>query len=288
MLTTLLLLQVALPAPSWTRPPVPLADPKLSESSALVRSTTQPGLFWTLNDSDNPPQLFATDTAGHALGTWLVRGATNQDWEALAEGPCPSTGGRPKRDCLYIGDIGDNNRKRPFITIYRVREPRPGDSTPIPILDSLHATYPDGPRDAEAMVVDDAGTTWIISKELLQSPRIYRLNAGVHPWPARTDLAMTFVDTLPIPSASGAEFWVTDASWNGARDSLFVRTYGALFALPVVRGRPVATATRALCQLIGLGPQGEGVAWLGGGYFALSSEKLFRSPASIALARCAG
>lgn len=285
MLTAFLLVQVALPAPSWTRPPVPLADPKLSESSALVRSTAHPGVFWTLNDSDNPPQLFAIDTAGHRLGEVTVQGARNIDWEALAEGPCPGRGGR---GCLYIGDIGDNDRRKGSVIIYRVEEPRPGGVVTVPIVDSLHATYPDGARDAEAMAVGDDGTIWIISKELLQAPRLYRSAAGAQRWRPGTHLAMTFVDSLPIPSASGAEFWVTDATWNGARDSLFVRTYGALFVVPFGEGGPLTAATRPLCTLVGLGPQGEGVAWLGHGYFALSSEKLFRTPASIALAKCAG
>lgn len=288
MLIALVLLQVTLPAPSWSRPPIPLADPELSESSALLRSPSHPGVFWTLNDSDNPPVLFATDTAGRALGRVPVPGARNIDWEALADGPCPGAGSGGGRGCLYIGDIGDNQRKKPFVTIYRVREPGPGDTAALPVLDSLHATYPDGPRDAESMVVADDGSIWIISKELLQAPRIYRMVAGAGPWTPGAEPRMTLIDSLPIPSASGAEFWVTDASWNGAHDSLFVRTYGALYALPFVHGRPVASRTRVLCHLIGLGPQGEGLAWLGQGYFALSSEKLFRSPASIALARCAG
>lgn len=288
MITALLLIQVGFPAPTWTRPPVPLADPKLSESSALVRSPARPGVFWTLNDSDNPPQLFATDTAGHPLGTVTVRGARNIDWEGLADGPCPGSSARADRGCLYIGDIGDNDRRRRSVVIYRVTEPRPDDSTGVPIVDSLHATYPDGARDAESLVVGDDGTIWIISKELLQAPRIYRLAAGTERWAPGAARVMAFVDSLPIPSASGAEFWVTDATWNGPRDTLFVRTYGALFAVPFARGAPVAAATRPLCTLTGLGPQGEGVAWLGRGYFALSSEKLFRTPASIAVARCAG
>ena len=52
--------------------------------------------------------------------------------------------------------------------------------TAVAILDSLHLVYPDGARDAESLVVDFAGTIWIVSKELLQAPRLYRLVAG--PW----------------------------------------------------------------------------------------------------------
>ena len=287
MIAALLLLQVAVPEPRWSRPPVALADPTLTETSALVRSTAHPGVLWTLNDSDNPPELFATDTAGRALAKVHITGARNVDWEALASGPCPARlGTAPSTDCLYIGDIGDNDRIRPYVTIYRVPEPRPGLDSAVAILDSLRATYPDGARDAESMVVDPSGTIWIVSKELLRTPRIYRLDPGT--WGGPRWRAMTFIDSLPIPSATGIEHWTTDATWIGAGDTLIVRTYGALWTVPFRAGRPDVAAARPRCRLAGLGPQGEGVAWLGGDLFALSSEKLFRSPASVALVRCPG
>lgn len=287
MITALLLLQVAIPEPRWSRPPVALAAPTLTETSALVRSDAHPGVLWTLNDSDNPPELFAIDTAGRDLGRVTVVGAKNVDWEALADGPCPGVReARSPRRCLYVGDIGDNDRVRPFVTIYRVPEPRPGIDRTVPILDSLRAVYPDGARDAESMVVDDAGTVWIVSKELLREPRVYRLSYGA--WRGPSPRPMRLVDSLPIPSATGIEHWVTDATWMERGDTLIVRTYGALWTLPFRGGAPDIAATRPRCRLAGLGPQGEGVAWLGGDLFALTSEKLFRSPASVALVRCPG
>lgn len=290
MIVALLLLQLTVPAPAWSRPPVPLAEPTLTETSALVTSLAYPGVLWTLNDSGNPPELFATDTSGRALGRIRVLGAKNVDWEALASGPCPSprvpSTGAPTRQCLYVGDIGDNSRVRPFVTIYRVPEPRPGIDTTVEIIDSLRAVYPDGARDAESMVVDADGTIWIISKELLQSPHVYEIPR--RSWGGARAQTMVFVDSLPIPSASGIEHWATDATWLGRGDTLIVRTYGELWVVPFLGGRPHPNETRPLCSLQGLGPQGEGVAWLGKGLFGLTSEKLFRSPASIALVRCGG
>lgn len=286
MITALLLLQAAIPAPRWSRPPIALAEPTLSETSALVPSRAHPGVLWTLNDSGNPPELFATDTAGRALGRVLVVGARNNDWEALADGPCtvPAPPDAPR--CLYIGDIGDNKAERRAIRIYRVAEPRPGIDSTVPIRDSMRLVYPDGPRDAESMVVDARGTIWIVSKELLRSPRVYRLPPGT--WGGATRRTLQFVDSLPIPSSTGVEYWTTDASWSATGDTLMLRTYGVLWAVPFRDGRPVAAATRARCTLAGLGPQGEGLAALGGDLFALSSERLFGAPASIALVRCGG
>lgn len=286
MFASFLLLQVALPSPLWSRPPIPLADPRLLETSALVPSPTRSGLFWSLNDSGNPPELFAVDTGGRALGRVSVVGAENRDWEALATGACPAhrrTG--PRAVCLYIGDIGDNSAVRPLVVIYRVAEPDPTRDTAVAIIDSLLVRYPDGPRDAESMVVDARGDLWIISKERLRSPRVYRVPTNA--WRTRRTVTAIYTATLPIPSGDGVEQWTTDATWIHGGAALVVRTYGALWKVPFRLGRPVPRATKALCSLAGLGPQGEGVAWIAGDLYGLTSEKLFRTDASIALVRCA-
>lgn len=284
MLAALLLLQTALPAPAWSRPPRPLAE-GLSETSALVASAAHPGVLWTLNDGENPADLFAIDTTGRLLGVVHVAGAPNVDWEALARGRCPArrpTG--PLAACLYIGDIGDNSRVRKHLTIYRVREPDPARDSVVAVIDSLRFTYPDSARDAESMVVARNGDIWIVSKERLRAPRLYRIPASA--WRSRRIAVARSYGPLPIPSESGVEQWTTDASWSAEGRALIIRTYGALWRLPFVGREPQPRHTTALCSIVGLGPQGEGVAALGGGLYGLTSEKLMGSNASIALVRC--
>lgn len=284
MLALFLLLQTALPAPGWVRPPRPLPD-GLGESSALVVSPRTPGVLWTLNDGDNPTDLFAVDTAGALLGVIHVTRVRNFDWEALASGPCPAPRADPPHQCLYIGDIGDNFRSRAFVTLYRVAEPEPGRDSVIAPLDSLRFVYPDSARDAESMVVAPNGDVWIVSKERIRPPRLYRIPASA--WRSRRTAVARSYGSLPIPSASGVEQWTTDATWSADGRSMIIRTYGALWRLPFIGGEPQPRNTTPLCSIVGLGPQGEGVAALGGGLYGLTSEKLMGSSASIALARCA-
>jgi hypothetical protein len=152
------------------------------------------------------------------------------------------------------------------------------------ILDSLLVSYPDSARDAESMVVDARGDLWIVSKELVREPRLYRVPAAR--WGERGVAMAEFIATIPIPSARGVEHWTTDATW-GEGGALVIRTYGALWSVPFENGRPLPAGTRPLCSLVGLGPQGEGVAWLGGDLYAVTSEKLLGTPASITMVRCA-
>ena len=56
----------------------------------------------------------------------------------------------PAGNCLYIGDIGDNNHRRQTITVYRTAEPSPGDGTTTAV-ETFAANYPEGPQDAEGL-----------------------------------------------------------------------------------------------------------------------------------------
>jgi hypothetical protein len=262
----------------------------MAETSALVRAVYPPEMLWTLNDSDNAPTLFAIDSMGRLLGHARIEGARNRDWEALAAGRVPDRGLLPRaprprtRDAFFIGDIGDNRRQRPFVVIYQIDPPMVGRDSVVTILDSLRVSYPDSARDAESMVVDERGDIWIVSKELVREPRLYRIPAA-H-WGKRGVVKAEFVAALPIPSARGVEHWATDATW-GEGGALVIRTYGGLWSVPFRNGRPVPAETRPLCSLVGLGPQGEGVAWIEGDLYAVTSEKLLGTPASITMVRCA-
>src|SRR5690606_31958045 len=89
----------------------------LSESSGLARSQKHPGLFWTHNDSRSEPILYAITPDGELRAAITIKKAEARDWEALSSGPCPEGW------CLYIGDTGDNRRRRDVVTVYRIAEP---------------------------------------------------------------------------------------------------------------------------------------------------------------------
>jgi len=86
-----------------------------------------------------------------------VTGFRPRDLEDLALGPCGT------EQCLYLGDIGDNATRRDNVQFALVveREDYPDEVAPLRI---VRATYPDGPRDAEAMAVDASGDLWVVTK----------------------------------------------------------------------------------------------------------------------------
>lgn len=218
----------ATPGPT---PVMLLRDARLAESSALVASRRHPGLLWTVADSGNPAEVYGV-RAGRVLAAARVAGAANVDWEALSPGP---------GDTLWVGDIGDNERRRAEVTLYEIPEPAvSGDST---VRGRLHRLrYADGAHDAEALLVHPrTGRVLVITKDLV--------GAGVY---TARRLASRGVTTLH--RVADAPALVTDAAWSpdGRRMALRTYTHAELLGVPGAAASSVA---------LPLQRQGESLTW---------------------------
>ena len=148
----------------------------IAEASGLVASQRNADVLWTHNDSGDSPRIFALNTQGEFLGSFSLAGATALDYEDIAIGPGPQQG----ISYLYVGDIGDNFAIRSAgIQAYRVAEPTVsstgGDqSTALNGVDTITLVYPDGPRDAETLLVDPiSGDLYVVTKRDPQN-HVYR------------------------------------------------------------------------------------------------------------------
>lgn len=243
--------------------PKPIRD--LPEGSGVAVSRLTPGLLWSHNDS-GPPALVGVDASGTVTARVTVTGARVVDWEDLAAGPCA------QGSCLYIADIGDNNRVRQRVTIYRVPEPRPGETMTRPA-EAIDAVYPDGPHDAEALVVAGPDELFIISKAPARETALYRLKG---PLREGTPSRLERVAGLPLAAVTGAALSPdgTDVAVR-TNDALVFYAARELFAGRTAGGRPFDL--RPLRE-----PQGEGVAIGNGGVVYLAGEG-----GTLASLRCA-
>lgn len=142
----------------------------VSEASGLAVSRRVPGRLWIHNDSGEPV-LFALDEKGTVTGHLRISGAQVEDWEAVASARCEAG------SCLYIGDIGDNDAKRDHVTVYRVPEPDASANISASA-EAFHATYPDGPHDAETLLVAPDGRLHIVTKGNTSPIALYRFPAS--------------------------------------------------------------------------------------------------------------
>ncbi len=182
-------------------------DPRVTESSGLAASRQHPGVYWTHNDSDDGPHLYAVDgSTGDTVARLTLTGSgTPRDVEAISVGP---------GDRLCVAAVGDNlGGTWPYVWIYELPEPeRLQDAT-------VRATqyvvkYADGPRDAEAMVVHPkTGRVYLIDKH----------EDGGHLYEGPEKLSPSG-DNVFRPVAP-VELWTTDAALSPDGQHLAVRGY---------------------------------------------------------------
>ena len=266
------------PAAPQCRPAGPLVQvPDLPEASGIARSQRVPGRLWAHNDSGEPV-LVALDSKGAVTGRVAVSGARMEDWEAVGVGPCP-TG-----SCIYIADIGDNDAERERITVYRLAEPTAAAGT-ASVTDLFHATYPDGPQDAEALLITPEGSLYVVTKgeggpvAIYRFPRELRADATVQlervGKPRDGDEA---ADTTRITDGAVSP----DGEWVVLRSNRAVTFYRAAELL----AGNWRDAGRVDLEQLGE-PQGEGVAFGAGNTIYVTGEGGGKSrPGTFAILTC--
>ena len=182
-------------------------DPRITESSGLAASRLHPGVYWTHNDSDDGPYLYAVDSAtGETVARLTLTGiGSPRDVEAVSIGP----GNR-----IFVGDIGDNlGGTWPYVWIYELPEPKELKDATVRATQYV-VKYSDGARDAESMVVHPkTGRVYIVDKK----------EEGGHLYEGPAKLSATG-DNVFRPIAP-VELWATDAALSPDGEQLAVRGY---------------------------------------------------------------
>ena len=147
-------------------------DVRLKEISGMRSSKLNANRFWVHNDSGDAPKIYALSSSMKVEGEFLLKGAQHVDWEDMAGGTYQ---GKPY---LFIGDIGDNAARRSSITVYTVEEPQIGDSAQLAELlpTAIELVYPDGPRDAEALLFDERSEELLIVTKRDEKARVYAID----------------------------------------------------------------------------------------------------------------
>jgi hypothetical protein len=144
-------------------------------------------------------------------------------------GPCAADS---ELSCVYLGDIGDNMQRRERVQVLRVPEPESLDGRPL-TAEPLPFTYPDGPRNAEGLVVEPgSGRLFVVTKGLTSLGEVYRLD-GLG---SRQGGRAVYLATLHAPS--GFDFYTTAAAAHPGGEGILLRTYGRVWELrrPGARG----------------------------------------------------
>ncbi|MEV6553347.1 WD40 repeat domain-containing protein [Streptomyces sp. NPDC051597] len=183
-----------------------IKDPRIKESSGLAASRAHPGVYWTHNDSDDGPYVYAVDSrTGETVARITMTGVGRpRDVEAISVGPDGN---------VYVGDIGDNlGGTWKNVWIYKFPEPKRLKDATVKATQYV-VKYADGPRNAEALMVHPGtGRVYIASKK--------EGGGGLYEGPAHLSTAGTnvFRRVGDVP-------WVTDGAFSPDGTKLALRGY---------------------------------------------------------------
>jgi hypothetical protein len=248
-----------------------ITDPRLSELSGLA---TAGDTMLAMNDGGDRAEVYVLDGAC-AVADVHAADVDPYDPEDLALGADGT---------LWLADTGDNNRTRDTVALIGLHPD--GSST------LTRLSYPDGPHDAEALLLAPDGTPYVVTKEVLGASAVYRPDAPLAdgatvPMSHVLGLGFTLTGTPGGPVGRAGQLLVTGGAVSADGQRITLRTYTDAYVWPL-SGSDVVGALSGEPIRVPLpeSPQGEAIA------FAANNRDLLVSgegvPATVSVVPAAG
>ncbi|MFD0793314.1 hypothetical protein ACFQZX_06765 [Mucilaginibacter litoreus] len=258
---------------SKLKPESNLKSRDMDETSGLVVSALNPGVYYAHNDSGDTSRFFSIDAQGNLKTTIYFKGIEkNQnsvvDCEDIAVGPGPVK----NKSYVYLGDIGDNWASRKYITVYRFQEKSIWAATGVAHANAtaFNLKYPDGPKDAEAMTLDPVQKLLYIISKRGDSVGVYTAPLNLK---TADTITLTFRGKLFFSGIKPFK-WITAADISPDGSQILVRSYEKVYYWRRRDNEPVwETIRRAPRELpYKTEKQGEAIAFNldGSGYYTTS------------------
>ncbi len=254
---------------SSPKPVKALENKEIDEASGLAQSWAYANILYTHNDSGGEPFVYMLDTLGEYRGKLILEGVENRDWEDIAVGPGPDQ----NRSYIYVGEIGDNYARHENIFLYRFPEPEKLEDEIYVKPEIITLTYPDGPKDAETLMVDpENGDVYILSKRD-SSNTLYRVEKDK--LENQPEVTLEKIRKYPITMSTGG-----DISRDGSQ--ILVKNYWVVYHWNRMPGESIADAMKRDPVLLPYNPepQGEAITFSldGNSYYTLSEKRMRMEP----------
>ena len=251
---------------------------KIDEASGIASSMNNKDLLWTHNDSGDLARVYAIGLDGSHRGVLRLSGTIPRDWEDMCIGPGPEHG----FDYIYLADIGDNFSNRNKKIIHRIKEPIiESDSLLAPFdiktkdFETIVFKYPDGNRDAEALMIDPLTKDIFILSKRESSVHLYRL---AYPQSVSSVIMAEKVGSLTISPERRyyRSDQVTSADISRDGEKILIKTYYNVILIEKPKEDPMSSILsskqRNLYYIREIG--GEAVCWRWDqeGYYTISEE----------------
>ncbi|TDC34587.1 hypothetical protein E1211_17195 [Micromonospora sp. 15K316] len=175
---------------------------------------------------------------------------------------------------IWVADVGDNDRSRATIAVWKLA---PGADRPV----LYRMTYPDGPHDAEAMLVTGDGRPVVVTKfsANLYAPTGALRSGGSVPL-AKVGRVALPASTTSNPYGLLGRSAVTGAATAPDGRRVVLRTYADAFEFDVAGGDVIAALTGGTPRATPLPdePQGESISYSADGRSLLTVSETVDQP----------
>ncbi|WP_086838087.1 esterase-like activity of phytase family protein [Amycolatopsis kentuckyensis] len=234
-----------------------MKDSRIGELSGLVSDGSK---LYAINDGGSKVQVFVLGRDCKVQKV-LTDKTDPFDVEDLARTPDGT---------LWLSDTGDNQKGR--LTVALLEMNPQGKVT-------LHRLrYPDGQHDTEALIMDKAGTPYLITKDILGEARVYRPSGPLaSPGPTTLEKVGTVkiasTDTQGGPVGSIGSVLVTGGASTADGTAVALRTYTDAYVYAAPDGDVLAALQRNPVRIPLPGEkQGEAIAFDPDGTLISGSE----------------
>ena len=235
-----------------------ITDPGLAELSGLASD----GRSWyAVADSGGALRVPVLNPADCSVRDVWTSATDPYDVEDLALAP---------DGAVWLADTGDNQRRRETVALHVLTGN--GNSA------LYRLSYPDGPHDAEALLLDKSGIPYVVTKEPLGMAQIYRPAAPLQegktvPWAPVGTVTLPTTDTPGGPIAGVGTRLVTGGSVSPDGTMVALRTYTEAYLFEAPDGDVVAALRRPPIRIpLPNELQGEAIAWEPDGTLLSASE----------------
>lgn len=250
-------------------------DPRVAELSGLVSDGER---WYAVNDGGTAATVVVL-TKDCQVEREIIGDVDPYDVEDLARAPDGT---------FWLGDAGDNDRDRKTAALISLTPE--GDAT------LYRLTYPDGPHDTEALLLDGDGAPYLVTKETSGKANVYRPSAKLaSPGPTPLELVgtvgikSTTTPGGPVPGIVGS-VTVTGAATSQDGSVVALRTYTDAYLWHVGDDGLVAALKKKPVRVpLPNEAQGEAIAFEPDGSLLSASERTAQSkPAGEPIRAVAG
>ncbi|MCR6488072.1 esterase-like activity of phytase family protein [Amycolatopsis sp. OK19-0408] len=244
-------------APAAPEPLCTMKDSRIGELSGLVSDGSK---LYAINDGGTKVQVFVLGRDCKVQKV-LTDKTDPFDVEDLARTPDGT---------LWLSDTGDNKKGRLTVALLEM--------SPAGKLTLHRLTYPDGQHDTEALIMDKAGTPYLITKDILGQAQVYRPSGPLgSPGPTNLEKVGTVkietTDTQGGPVGSIGSVLVTGGASTADGSVVALRTYTDAYLYPAPDGDVLAALQRTPVRVPLAGEkQGESIAFDPDGTLLSGSE----------------